>query len=213
MDVVTEQLERSYPRENLSTRASVISHLNVLYRMSATLGETPSRPEGAWPDNTYSTPWKRLYFNDEPVIITHRPASTDGNSIVLFRKSDVLAVGDLLDLTSFPVIDVEAGGSIQQVVDSLNHLISLTVPSLSSGGGTLVVPGHGRIADHADVAYYRDMVSVVRDRIQDLIGKGMTVQEVVGARPTAGYDALYGNDTGPWTTDMFVEAAYESLTR
>ena len=194
-------------------RASVISHLSVLYRMSAPFGETPPRPEGAWPDNTYSTPWKRLYFNDEPIIITHRPASTDGNSVVLFRKSDVVAAGDALDLTRFPFIDVEAGGSIQQVLDTLNYLISIVVPSHSSGGGTLVIPGHGRIADHADVAYYRDMVSVVRDRIQDLIGKGMTLEEVVAARPTAGYDALYGNDTGPWTTDMFVEAAYESLTR
>ena len=194
-------------------RASVVAYLNVLYRMSAPSGQIPPRAEGAWPDNTYSTPWKRLYFNNEPVIITHRPANTDGNSLVLFRKSDVVATGDLLNLTRFPAIDVEAGGSIQQILDGLNYLISIVVPSLSAGGGTLVVPGHGRIADHADVAYYRDMVSVVRDRIQHLIDEGLTVEEVIAARPTAGYDALYGTDTGPWTTDRFVAAAYESLTR
>jgi len=196
-----------------SDKASVISYLTVFHRMAAPSGQTPPRPEGAWPDNTYSTPWKRLYFNDEPVIITHQPANTDGNSIVLFRKSDVVSAGDLLDLTSFPIIDVEAGGSVQQVLEALNYLISLAVPSLSSGGGTLVVPGHGRIADYAEVVYYRDMISVIHDRIQDMIRKEMTLEQTIAAGPTRGYDSLYGQDTGAWTTEMFVEAAYESFTR
>jgi len=193
-------------------RASVISYLTVFHRMVTPPGGSPSREEGAWPDNTYSTPWKRLYFNDEPVMITHKPSNTDGNSIVLFRKSDVISTGDLLDLTSFPIIDVEAGGGIQQTVDALNYLISITVPSLSSGGGTLVVPGHGRIADHAEVAYYRDMLTIVRDRIRDMIDRDMSLAQVKRARPTAGFDTLYGKDSGAWTTEMFIEAAYRSLT-
>ena len=119
----------------------------------------------------------------------------------------------MLDLTSFPIIDVEAGGSLQQVLEALNYLISLAVPSLSSGGGTSVIPGHGRIADYAEVVYYRDMVSVIHDRIQDMIRKEMTLEQIIAAGPTRGYDSLYGQDTGAWTTEMFVEAAYESFTR
>jgi hypothetical protein len=98
-------------------------------------------------------------------------------------------------------------------VISLNKLIDLCVPESHGAGGTLVIPGHGRIADHAEVAYYRDMVYIVRDRIQDMIGKGMSLAQVKAARPTRDYDARYGTTTGPWTTDMFVEAAYQSLNK
>jgi cyclase len=202
------------PQGALEThRASVISFLTVFHRMAAATGQTPPRPEGAWPDNTYSTPQKRLYFNDEPVVIMHLPANTDGNSIVLFRKSDVVSTGDLFDLTEYPIIDLKAGGSIQAMVDSLNRLIDVTVPSANSAGGTLVVPGHGRISDHADVTYYRDMISIIRDRIQDMVKKGMTLDQVKAARPTRDYDARYGKQTGAWTTDMFIEAAYRSLSK
>jgi len=194
-------------------RASLIAHLNVFTRMVLPTPGNDPRPEAAWPDNTYSTPIKRLYFNGEPVVIMHRPANNDGNSIVWFRKSDVLSVGDLLDLTRFPFIDLAAGGSADGFVDALNELISLAVPSANSAGGTLVIPGHGRIADHAEVVYYRDMLTVVRDRIRDMIGRGMTLAQVQEARPTRGYDSLYGSDRGPWTTARFVEAVYSSLAK
>jgi glyoxylase-like metal-dependent hydrolase (beta-lactamase superfamily II) len=194
-------------------RASVVSHVNVLRRMSAPTGEKAPTPEAAWPDNTYSIEQKRFYFNHEPVVIMHRPSNTDGNSIVLFRKSDVISTGDLLDLTRYPMIDLKAGGSIQAIVDSLNFVIDLTVPAAHGAGGTMVVPGHGRISDHAEVAYYRDMTFIIRDRIQDMIRKGMTLEQIKKARPTRDYDARYGSNTGNWTTDMFVEAAYRSLTK
>jgi len=194
-------------------RASLISHLNLFTRMVVPTGGHEPRPESAWPDNTYSTPFKRLYFNDEPIVISHLPSNTDGNSIVLFRKSDVVSVGDLLDLTRFPVIDLESGGSMNGFVDALNELINVVVPRANSAGGTLVIPGHGRIADHAEVVFYRDMMTIVRDRIQSMIDKGMTLDQVLQARPTQGYDALYGAERGPWTTAMFVEAAYNSLMK
>jgi glyoxylase-like metal-dependent hydrolase (beta-lactamase superfamily II) len=194
-----------------TTKASVISYLTVLHRMATPPGKRSPVPEAGWPDNTYSTPQKRLYFNDEPVVIMHQPANTDGNSIILFRKSDVVSTGDLLDLTGYPIIDLEAGGSLQAMVEALNRLIDITVPSRNAAGGTLVVPGHGRIADHAEVAYYRDMITIIRDRIQDMIRKGMTPEQVKAARPTRDYDARYGKATGAWTTNMFVEAAYRSL--
>ena len=194
-------------------RASVVSTLSVLNRMSAPTGATAARAEAAWPDNTFTTPWKRLYFNDEPVVITKVPGTTDGNSVVLFRKSDVLSSGDLFDLTGYPMLDVRNGGGINAEVDALNKLIELAVPSNNAEGGTRVIPAHGRISDHADVVYYRDMVTIIRDRIQDMIKNGMTLAQVKAARPTRDYDARYGKTTGAWTTDMFVEAAYNSLKK
>jgi cyclase len=195
------------------TRASVISYYTLLHRVAGPAGKAPRIPEDGWPDNTYSIPQKRLYFNDEPVIITHISSNTDSNSVVLFRKSDVVSAGGLLDLTTYPVIDVSAGGSIQAIVDGLNRLIDITVPASHAGGGTLVVPGHGRIADHAEVVYYRDMTTIIRDRVEDMVKKGMTLAQVKAARPSRDYDARYGKQTGPWTTDMFVEAVYQSLKK
>ena len=202
------------PQGALDThKASVISYLTVFHRMAGAGAKTPPTPEAAWPDNTYSTPQKRLSFNDEPVVIMHQAANTDGNSIVLFRKSDVVSAGDLLDLTGYPRIDLDAGGSLQAIVEGLNRLIEITVPEANAAGGTLVIPGHGRISDHAEVAYYRDMTTIVRDRIQDMIKKKMTLAQVKAARPTRDWDARYGKTAGPWTTDMFVEAAFKSLSK
>jgi glyoxylase-like metal-dependent hydrolase (beta-lactamase superfamily II) len=194
-------------------RASVISFLTVFHRMSAPTGQVAPRAEAAWPDNTYSTPQKKLYFNDEPVLIMHYPSNTDGNSIVHFRTADVVSTGDLVDLTAYPFIDVKAGGSIQTTVESLNRLIDITVPGRTSEGGTLVIPGHGRLADQPDVVYYQQMVAIVRDRIKDMIARRMTLEQVKAARPTRDYDTRFGRETGPWTTDMFVEAAYQSLSK
>lgn len=192
-------------------RASVISYLTVFHRMSAPTGQVAPRPEEAWPDNTYSTPQKKLYFNDEPVLIMHNPSTSDGNSIVHFRLADVISVGDALDLTGYPVIDLKAGGTIETVIQGLNRVIELTVPNRKSEAGTLVIPGHGRLADQPDVVYYQQMVAIVRDRIKDLIARGMSLEQVKAARPTRDYDPRYGRDNGAWTTDMFVEAAYASL--
>jgi glyoxylase-like metal-dependent hydrolase (beta-lactamase superfamily II) len=193
-------------------RASVVSYLTVFHRMSAPTGQQAPRPEGAWPDNTYSTPQKKLFVNDEPVLVMHFPSTTDGTSIVHFRTSDVVSAGDLVDLTGYPMIDVKAGGSIDAVVESLNSLIDITVPGRKSEGGTLVIPGHGRLADQPDVAYYREMVAIVRDRIKAMIAKGMTLEQVKAARPTLDWDARYGRNPG-WTADTFVEAAYASLKK
>ena len=194
-------------------RASTISFYSVFHRMAAPPGDQEPREEMAWPNNTFSIPLKRLYFNDEPIMIMHRPSTTDGNVVVLFRKSDVVAAGALLNLETFPVIDVDAGGSIQAVIDGLNGLIDLAVPSGRSEGGTLIIPGRGRIADFAEAAQQRDMMTVIRDRVQNMIDKGMTVAEIIEAGPTRGYDPRYGGDSGAWTTEMFVEAVYRSLTR
>ncbi len=141
----------------------------------------------------------------------HVPAAhSDGDSLVFFRRSDVIATGDIFGTTTYPVID--KGGSINGVIDGLNRIIEITIPKDWQEGGTMVIPGHGRICDEADVVEYRDMVTIIRDRIQSSIKKGMTLDQVKAARPTLEYDSRYGSDTGPWTTSMFIEAVYKSLS-
>jgi cyclase len=192
------------------SRASVISYVTVFHRMSAPTGQVAPRPEEAWPDDTYSTPLKKLYFNDEPVMITHVPGNTDGNSIVHFRTADVISLGDLVDLTSFPYIDLKAGGSVQGVIDGLNRVLDITIPGRKSEEGTLVIPGRGRLADQPEVAYYREMVAIVRDRVQDMIKRGMTLDQVKAGHPALEFEARYGRTTGDWTTDQFIEAVFQS---
>jgi cyclase len=190
---------------------TIIAHESVLDHMSAAVG-SQSTPSGGWPTDTYTEGPKELFFNGEAVRIFHAPAAhSDGDSIVHFRKSDVVSAGEVFNTTSYPVIDPHLGGSLQGEIDALNMILDLTVPQHDEEGGTLVVPGHGRICDEADVVEYRDMVVIVRDRIRDMIQKGMTAEQVKAARPTLDYDPLYGAKSGAWTTDMFVEAAYTSL--
>jgi glyoxylase-like metal-dependent hydrolase (beta-lactamase superfamily II) len=191
--------------------AYIIAFSTVLERMSAPAGKIAPTPETAWPNDTYSEAQKNLYFNGEAVQIFHQPGNTDGNSIVMFRRSDVISTGDLVDLTSYPVIDVAKGGSIQAVIDGLNRLKQMAVPAEYEEGGTVMIPGHGRLSDRADLSWYQQMVTIVRERLQDMVKKGMTLEQVKAARPTRDFDGIYGKTTGPWTTDMFIEGAYRSL--
>jgi cyclase len=168
----------------------------------------------AQPTETYFTDYYKLshFFNGEGIQLVHQPAAhTDGDSLIWFRASDVISTGDIYTTTNYPVIDLERGGSINGLIDSLNRILDLAFSEFRTEGGTMIVPGHGRLSDSADVAYYRDMVTVIRDRIQDMVSKGMTLQQVKAARPTKDYDPRYGAATGPWTIDMFIDAVYRSL--
>jgi glyoxylase-like metal-dependent hydrolase (beta-lactamase superfamily II) len=192
-----------------------IAHQNTFFRMSGASGDKPLLAPGAWSNETYHRNTYKLseYFNGEPVVVHHVPkAHTDGDSVVYFRHSEVIAAGDVFSTVSYPVIDSEKGGSIQGTIDALATILDLAVPEARSQGGTWIIPGHGRLSDTADVATYRNMLVMIRDRVQDLIKGGMTVQQVKAARPTRDFDGRYGSTTGPWTTDMFIEAVYRSLT-
>jgi hypothetical protein len=180
--------------------------------MSAPTGPAAAIPEGAWPMDTYSVPQKNLYFNGEAVEIFHQVANTDGNSFVLFRRSDVVSAGDIFDPGEYPIIDLKRGGSLEGVIEGLNRLKQMVIPADHEEGGTMIIPGHGRLSDAADLAVYQHMVTIVRDRLQDMIKRGMTLEQVKAAHPTRDYDPIYGNTTGNWTTDMFIEAAYTSLS-
>ena len=129
----------------------------------------------------------------------------------MFRGSEVIAADNLYRTTGYPVIDLEKGGSIHGTIDGLNRILDLGVAENMSQGGTWIIPGRGRLADIADVASYRNMVVMIRDRVEDMIRNGMTLDRVQAARPTMDFDGRYGSETGAWTTGMFVEAVYRSL--
>lgn len=189
--------------------AAILAHENVLNRMSASSGSQSAVPQGDWPTETYYKDQMKLshFFNGEGVRLIHMPkAHTDGDTMVYFRESDVLSTGDIFTTTSYPFIDLDRGGSIQGEIDALNYILDLVIPEFRTEGGTLIVPGHGRICDTADVAYYRDMVTIVRDRIQNYIKKGMTLEQIKATKPTVDWDPRYGSG------DRFVEAVYRSLT-
>jgi len=191
----------------------IIAHENVLNRMTQTGPNQPEIPVGMLPNDEYATEQKDIFFNGEAVIIYHMPkAHTDGDSIVFFRKSDVISTGDIFTPGRWPVIDLARGGSVQGTLDALNAILKLTVPARYQDGGTLVIPGHGRLCDESDVVEYRDMLTIVRDRIQDLIRKGRTLEQVKASKPTSDYDTEYAAVPGLWTNDQFVEAVYKSLT-
>jgi cyclase len=193
--------------------ARVLAHERVLTRMSAPTGERSPRPFAAWPTETFFGEDKEIFFNDEAIQLVHQPGHTDGDVLVFFRRSDVVASGDLFVTSTYPVIDARNGGSVQGVIDGLNRLLDITIPKDKAEAGTYVVPGHGRLSDEADVVEYRDMLTIVADRIQDLIKQGKTLAEIKTARPTLDYDGRYGATTGSWTTDMFIEAVYRELSK
>src|SRR5262245_20744336 len=194
--------------------AAILAHENVLVRMTTPSNGENVAPPDAQPTDTYYTDSMKLshFFNGEGIELIHQPsAHSDGDSLVWFRGSDVIAAGDIFLTTTYPVIDLARGGTINGVIAGLNRILDLAVAEFRTEGGTLVVPGHGRLSDSADVAYYRDMVTIIRDRVQALIDKEMTLAQVKAAKITADYDPRYGVTTGPWTTDMFIEAVYTTL--
>jgi glyoxylase-like metal-dependent hydrolase (beta-lactamase superfamily II) len=192
--------------------ASIIAHENVLKRVSAPTGSQSSVPFGVWPTDTYATTYYQI-FNGEGIEMLHEPAAhTDGDSIVFFRRSDVISAGDILSTITYPVIDRRNGGSINGVIAALNHIIRLSIPKAKEEGGTYVIPGHGRVCDRADVVEYRDMVTIIRDRIQDMVKQKMTLEQVKAAQPTLDYDGRYGVPTASWTKEMFIEAIYADLS-
>lgn len=193
--------------------AAILAHENVLSRMAQGEGQA-AVPADALPTDAYFVDFYKLshYFNGEGIQLFHMPkAHTDGDSIVHFRGTDVIAMGDLMSTGSYPVIDVAKGGTINGVLEGLNRVLDMSIAEFRLEGGTLMVPGHGRLVDSADVAYYRDMLTIIRDRVEDLIKKGRTLEQVKAANVSGDYDTEYGSATGPWTTTNFIEAVYRTL--
>ena len=193
--------------------AQVLAHEKVLMRMTAPTGQPSPYPSIAWPSETYAQKRRYMYLNGEGIEALHQPAAhSDGDSFVFFRKSDVIAAGDIVDTTHFPVIDIGKGGGIQGELDALNKLVELAIPAVPlvwQEGGTLIMPGHGRLYDQTDAADYRDMVTIIRDVIQDMKQRGMSLDQVKAAGPTKGWNSLYGSDAA--ITARFVESIYAGI--
>ncbi len=193
--------------------AQIIAHENVLNRMSAPSGKQAPTPFGAWPTITYVSGQSELFFNEEPIEIRWQPAAhTDGDSIVIFRRSDVVATGDIFTTTTYPFIDVDRGGSIQGEVDALNNLLDIAIPKHEEEGGTYLIPGHGRVCDEYDLVEFRDMVTIIRDRVQNAIKKGWSIDQVKTAGLTKDYDPRWSSKQGFGTAENFVASIYRSLS-
>jgi glyoxylase-like metal-dependent hydrolase (beta-lactamase superfamily II) len=198
----------------IGTNATIVAHDGVLSAMSAPGGKATPAPAAAWPSETFFDEFHKLseYVNGEAIIAYSAPAAnTDGDSFVFFRHSEVIAAGNLFSTVSYPVIDVGKGGSIQGVINGLNKILDVAVAEYRAQGGTWIIPGRGRLSDTADVASYRNMLVMIRDRVRDLSKKGMSLEQIKAAKPTLDFDGRYGATTGAWTTDMFVEAVYRTV--
>lgn len=190
-------------------RASIMSHVNVLSRMSAA-----KIPSESWPTDTYFTSEWSLFSNGEAVQLFHIPAAhTGGDTIVFFRRSDVISTGAIYDATGYPRFDPQEGGSIDGIIEGLNRILDIAVPGENQEGGTIVIPGRGRLSDETDVANYRDMVTIIRDRIRNMVAKGVPLEQIQRSKPTLDYDGIYSSRDGDWTNDKFVEAIYRDLSR
>ncbi len=194
--------------DELGSRAAIVAHENVLLDMIK-----QDSPFDMWPTSSFFTDSKDLHFNGEAIQILHQPyAHTDGDVIIHFRRSDVIATGDLFQTLSFPFIDVSRGGTLQGIIDAANRIIDIAVPERSQEGGTLIVPGHGRITDEFELVEYRDMLTIIRDRVEILVDEGASLDEVKDMNVTGGWNNRYGRDSGFWTTEQFVETVYRELS-
>ena len=195
-----------------TSSAAVIAHENVMNRLMKPPAGQAETPFAALPTETFFNNQRDMLFNGEAVQMLHQPnAHTDGDILVFFRGSDVVATGDLFTTVMYPFLDQANGGSVTGYIKALNNILNITVPSNVNEGGTMVIPGHGRLSDEQDVIEYRDMLTIVRDRIQAYARKGMTLDQVKAQKPTLDWDARYGTDTGFWTTNMFIEAIYKEM--
>ena len=194
--------------------AAIFAYENTLNHLSAPTGAQAPTPEAAWPTDTFHQASMKLshFFNGDGIQIVHVPgAHTDGDVFVYFRGSDVIASGDMFQMTTYPFIDVEHGGGINGIIDGCNRMLDFVIPEFRMEGGTMVVPGHGRLSDGADLAYYRDMLTIIRDRAQALVKQGKTLEQVKAAKITADYDPRWGANSERWSTEKFVEAVYKTL--
>jgi glyoxylase-like metal-dependent hydrolase (beta-lactamase superfamily II) len=205
------------PGNDMTGPATILSHENVVARMVSGNPGEPSAPPGSTSSDSFSGEHggKDLYFDDDGIQIIHLPkAHSDGDSVVYFRRNDVVSAGDIFVTTGYPVIDLARDGTFQGTIEGLNALLDITIPGSFEDGGTVVIPGHGRLCDEGDLVEYRDMLTIIRDRMQAMIKKGATFEQVKAAGLTRDYDPQYGaGGSGAWPTDKFVEAAYKSLTQ
>jgi glyoxylase-like metal-dependent hydrolase (beta-lactamase superfamily II) len=189
--------------------AFVVAHENVRKRMSSEhfnavfQRTTPPSPEGALPVVTFAD-GVTFHWNGEEIRVYHvPPAHTDGDSVVHFVKADVVHMGDLFFNGGYPFIDTSSGGTVDGVIAAADRVLGGTSEK------TRIIPGHGPLAGKADLQAYRDVVKTVRDRVAKLKAEGKTREQAIAAKPTAEYDAKWGQ--GFIKADVLTGLVYDSL--
>jgi len=190
--------------------AVIIAQENVRKRLGMeridrdTKERTPPKPPEAWPLVTYAS-GVNLYLNGDELEVVHvARAHTDGDSIIRFKKANVIHMGDTFFNGNYPFIDVDSGGSIDGMIAAADQVLAMT------DDRTKVIPGHGPLGTKADLQNYRNVLAGIRDRVKTLIAQGKTLDQVVAAKPTAQWDATWGKGfMGP---DVFVGFVHRSLT-
>lgn len=202
----------SFDPRGSDTNAAIIAHVNVLAAMSSPAESGAGIPSEAWPTDTYFTERWALFVNNEAIELLHVPAAhTDGDTMVFFRRSDVISAGDIFNMDRYPDFDTAAGGGINGIIEGLNLILDLAIAGENQEGGTVIIPGHGRLADETDVVNYRDMVTIIRDRVRAMIDDGKSLAEVRAAQLSRDYDRNYSDPWLGWTGEQFVEAVYNDL--
>jgi glyoxylase-like metal-dependent hydrolase (beta-lactamase superfamily II) len=188
-----------------------MAHENVRRRMSGEQSVTTfpqpikASPAGALPVVTF-TDAVTFYCNGDSISAFHvPPAHTDGDVIVWFRHANVIQMGDLFFNGRYPLVDLASGGAVSGVIAAVDRVLAL------ADANTKIIPGHGPLGDRAALQAYRTMLVTVRDRINQAIAAGQTVAQVQAAKPTAEFDAVWGN--GRITPTMFVDVLYQDLSR
>ena len=189
----------------------IVAHENVRRRMSAEQFMTsfpqvvPASPTGALPVVTF-TDAVTFYFNGDSIAAIHvPPAHTDGDVIVWFKHANVIHMGDAFFNGRYPLVDLASGGSSEGFVAAADRVLAL------SDANTKIIPGHGPLGDRVALQAFRTMMTTVRDRIKQEIAAGRTLDQVKAAKPTADFDAVWGN--GRITPTLFVEILYQDLSR
>jgi cyclase len=189
----------------------IVAHDNVRKRMSTEQfnelfnNKTPPSPAKALPVVTFNDT-VTFHLNGEEIHGFHLPpAHTDGDSVIHFRKANVIHTGDLFFNLAFPFVDVWSGGSLEGLIGAVDRVLALANDS------TKIIPGHGKVATRAELQEYRTMLVAVRDAIQPLVAAGKTLEETKAAKPLAALDGKFGQ--GFIKTDVMVELAYRSLKR
>ena len=198
--------------ENFGKRGALIfAHDNVRARLSTTQTaplsgqETPPLPKEALPVVTFAES-VTFHWNKGEIHVFHvERAHTDGDCVIHFKKKNAFHVGDILFNGLYPFIDADHGGSIHGVIAACDRILDM------ADEDTLFIPGHGELADVDAFLEYRDMLGSVRDSIQALMDAGKSVDEIVAAKPTKGFDADWGKGFLP--PDRWVRIVCQGMKR
>ena len=210
--VVAGNFARDAASQGLLNAATIIANVNLLAHLVAYNAQAPQDQQVTLPENAIDADVYDTYFDGEALQLFHPHAAvSDDDPMVLFRRSDVIAAGDVVDMTGYPRIDVAQGGSIDGELVALNRIIELAVPVDKQEGGTLIIPGHGRLCDQSDVVHYKNVMTIIRNRVQFYKNQGRTLEQVLGLKPSQDYDARWGSSSSGWTGQDFVAAIYRTL--